>query len=90
MGLVMSSFVIPLFLLCVPLVQSKSLDSLDFEDYDDSGSGVEWEWSESECERLWANYFDRHVQLNSAFSIAHGKCRLYYLIKIVVIGRFSL
>ena len=70
MGLCLSSFVIPLCLL-VPLVQSRSLGSLDFEDYD--GSGVEWEWSESECERLWANYYDRHVQLNSAFTIAQSK-----------------
>ena len=69
MGLCLSSL-IPLCLL-VPLIQSRSRGFLDFEDYD--GSGDEWEWSPSECERLWADYYDRHIQLNSAFTIAQSK-----------------
>ena len=78
MGLIMSSFVVPLILLCSPFVHSKSFESIDFVDYD---SGTDIGWNESECGRLWSDYFDRHVQLGSAFSIAHGKFRLYYLIK---------
>ena len=71
MGLCLSSYMIPLCLLAVPSVQSRSRGFLDFEDYE--GSGVEWEWSPSECERLWADYYDRHIQLNSAFTIAQSK-----------------
>ena len=82
MGLTMSSFVVPLLLLCSPFVHSKSFESIDFVDYD---SGTDIGWNESECGRLWSDYFNRHVQLGTAFSIAHGKFRLYYLI-----GRFSL
>ena len=78
----MSSFVVPLLLLCSPFVHSKSFESIDFVDYD---SGTDIGWNESECGRLWSDYFNRHVQLGTAFSIAHGKFRLYYLI-----GRFSL
>ena len=74
MGLCISSYiaVIPLCLLvAVPTVQCRAQGFLDFEDYD--GSGDEWVWSPSECERLWADYYDRHIQLNSAFTIAQSK-----------------
>jgi len=74
MGLCISSYIamIPLCLLvAVPTVQCRARGFLDFEDYD--GSGDEWVWSPSECERLWADYYDRHIQLNSAFTIAQSK-----------------
>ena len=74
MGLCISSYiaVIPLCLLvAVPTVQCRAQGFLDFEDYDGSGDG--WEWSPSECQRLWADYFDRHIRLNSAFTIAQSK-----------------
>ena len=71
MGLCLSSYIIPLCLLAVPSVQSRSRGFLDYED--DYGSGDEWEWSPSECEGLWASYYDRHIELTSAFTTAQSK-----------------
>ena len=77
MGLAMSSYNVPLLLLCSPFVHSKAFESIDFEDYD-SGADIGWDESGA-CGRLWSDFSDLLVQLVDAFGLAHGEFKLYYL-----------
>ena len=74
MGLCISVYiaVIPLCLLvAAPTAQCRAQGFPDFTDYD--GSSDEWEWSQDRCQLLWADHYDRQVQLSTAFANAHSK-----------------